>query len=39
MNIKSAKYDKPSEEGIIIDGSENCNIIAVIDGVTMICEN
>ena len=35
MDIKSAKYDKPrDEEGKIIDGSENGNIIAVIDGVT-----
>ena len=34
MNIKNAKYDKPrDEEGKIIDGSENCNIIAEIDGV------
>ena len=35
MNIKNAKYDKPRDDvGKIIDGSENCNIIAVIDGVT-----
>ena len=35
MNITSAKYSKPrDDEGKIIDGSDNENIIAVIDGVT-----
>ena len=35
MKITSAKYSKPrDDEGKIIDGSDNENIIAVIDGVT-----
>ena len=34
MIITNAKYDKPrNDDGTIIDGSENCNIIAEIDGV------
>lgn len=36
MIITNAKYDKPrNDDGTIIDGSDNCNIIAVVDGVTM----
>ena len=35
MKITSAKYSKPRDDkGKIIDGSDNENIIAVIDGVT-----
>jgi len=35
MKITSAKYGKPrDDENKIIDGSDNENIIAVVDGVT-----
>lgn len=35
MNITSAKYDKPrNDDGTIIASEDNCNIIAVFDGIT-----
>ena len=36
MIITNPKYDKPrNDDGTIVDGSDNCNIIADVDGVKM----